>query len=116
MDWENLDFNLCNVDLSNSILLQELGLESYPDLSLIDNNQEKYNTVKDFFTEVVNKLQYLDNERDILFSKLRACEIDSQIYKDIKIDFIKTLYRSVIVDHQRERAFEYLKNNKTNQK
>ncbi|AFX93076.1 hypothetical protein CE11_01050 [Megavirus courdo11] len=114
MDWENPNFNLSNVDLSDSNLIQELNLQPYPDLSTICNAQEKYNTIKDFFTNTINNLQYLDTERETLFSKLRACEIDSQIYKDIKIDFIKVLYKSVIIEHQRDRAFEYLKNNRTN--
>lgn len=49
MDWENLNFNTSDIDLSDSNLIQELNLESYPDLSKIDNNQEKYKTIKDFF-------------------------------------------------------------------
>ncbi|AUV58901.1 hypothetical protein [Bandra megavirus] len=116
MDWENLDFNLCNVDLSDSNLIQELNLQPYPDLLTIHNTQEKYNTIKDFFSEAINNLQHIDTERENLFFKLRACDMNSQIYRDIRIDFIKTICALAIVDHQRERAFEYLKNNKTNQK
>ncbi|AZL89606.1 hypothetical protein QKC54_gp0931 [Megavirus baoshan] len=114
MDWENLDFDLCNVDFADPNLIQELNLESYPDLSKIDNNQEKYNTIKDFFTEAVNNLQHLNTERDTVFFRLQTCEMNSQIYRDLKIDFIKALYRSAIVDHQREQAHEYLKFNKPN--
>ncbi|ANB51034.1 hypothetical protein [Powai lake megavirus] len=111
MDWENLDLNTSDINFSDPNLLQELNLELYPDLSKINDNQEKYDMIKDFFTQVITKLQYLDTERETLFSKLKTCE-DSQIYRNLKIDFIKALYRSAIVDHQREQAFEYLKNNR----
>ncbi|AVG46683.1 hypothetical protein [Acanthamoeba polyphaga mimivirus] len=114
MDWENLDLNLCNVDFSDSNLIRELNLEPYPDLSTINSDQEKYDTIENFFTETINKVKSLDNERDIIFSKLHACEMDSHIYQDLKIDYIKTFYKLAILEHQREQAFEYLKNNKTN--
>nr|WBF70312.1 hypothetical protein [Megavirus caiporensis] len=114
MDWENLDFNLCNMDFYDSNIMRELNLEPYPDLSTINSDQEKYDTIEKFFTEIINKVKSSDNERDTIFSKLRACEMDSQIYQNLKMDYIKILYRLAILERQRERAFEYLKKNKTN--
>lgn len=40
--------------------------------------------------------------------------MNSQIYRDLKIDFIKAIYRSAIADRQKEQAYEYLKINKPN--
>ncbi|AEX62030.1 hypothetical protein c7_R1168 [Megavirus courdo7] len=99
MDWENPNFNLSNVDLCDSNLIQELNLQPYPDLSTICNAQEKYNTIKDFFSDTINNLQHLDTERENLFFKLQACDMNSQIYRDLKIDFIKVLYRSVLFNY-----------------